>query len=56
MSPALARRRCQHPFRGRWTPLEDGRVRQLFQQQDDEGVWQTWFDGYYSRSDTGSRE
>ena len=39
----------QHPFRGRWTPLDDGRVRQFFEQQDDEGQWQTWFEGFYSR-------
>lgn len=38
-----------HPFRGTWTPLEDGRVRQFFQQQDGEGAWQTWFEGFYSR-------
>ena len=35
-------------FRGTWTLLEDGRVRQHFEEfslvaQD----WQTWFDGYY---------
>ncbi len=39
----------QHPFRGRWTPLEDGRVRQFFEQQDDEGEWQTWFEGFYTK-------
>lgn len=39
------------PFRGTWTPLEDGRVRQFFEQQDDAGEWQTWFDGYYRRTD-----
>jgi hypothetical protein len=37
------------PFSGTWTPLEDGRVRQFFQQQDAGGEWQTWFDGYYRR-------
>jgi hypothetical protein len=37
-----------HPFRGTWTPLEDGRVRQFFQQRDDKGEWQTWFDGFYT--------
>jgi hypothetical protein len=37
------------PFRGRWTPLKDGRVRQFFEEQDDQGQWQTWFDGYYRR-------
>jgi len=38
------------PFRGLWTPLEDGRVRQFFEQSSDGGkTWQTWFDGYYTR-------
>jgi hypothetical protein len=40
----------EHPFRGTWTLLENGRVRQFFQQQDDEGAWQTWFEGFYRRS------
>lgn len=39
----------EHPFRGRWTLLEDGRVRQFFEQQDEEGQWQTWFEGFYSK-------
>ncbi len=40
------------PFRGLWTPLEDGRVRQFFEQSNDGGkTWQTWFDGYYTRTD-----
>ena len=37
------------PFRGTWTLLTDGRVRQFFQEQDQSGTWQTWFEGYYSR-------
>ncbi len=38
------------PFRGLWTPLPDGRVRQFFEQSKDNGAtWQTWFDGFYSR-------
>ena len=37
------------PFRGTWTPLPDGDVRQLFEQQDSAGVWQVWFDGRYER-------
>ncbi len=41
----------EHPFRGTWTLLEDGRVRQFFQQQDAEGKWQTWFEGFYKRSE-----
>ena len=37
-------------FRGKWTPLEDGRVRQFFEEKDGQGKWQTWFDGYYRRT------
>ena len=38
------------PFRGIWTPLEDGRVRQFFEQSDDEGAtWTPWFEGFYER-------
>lgn len=38
------------PFRGLWTPLEDGRVRQFFEQYDEENdTWTTWFEGFYSR-------
>ena len=41
------------PFRGLWTPLEDGRVRQFFELSNDDGkTWTTWFDGYYTRKDT----
>lgn len=37
-------------FRGLWTPLEDGRVRQFFEQQSDDGAtWSTWFEGFYTR-------
>ncbi len=40
------------PFRGTWTPLDDGRVRQFFEQSTDDGkTWTTWFDGYYVRKD-----
>ena len=40
------------PFRGTWTPLPDGRVRQFFEQSTDEGAtWAPWFDGYYKRKD-----
>ena len=36
------------PFRGTWTPLEDGVVRQHFEESQDGGdTWATWFDGYY---------
>jgi hypothetical protein len=38
------------PFRGLWTPLADGRVRQYFEQSNDEGkTWVPWFEGFYSR-------
>lgn len=38
------------PFRGSWTPLTDGRVRQHLEQSRDGGkTWYTWFDGYYVR-------
>ena len=36
------------PFRGTWTPLADGRVRQFFEQSTDGVEWTPWFDGYYS--------
>ncbi len=40
------------PFRGTWTPLPDGRVRQFFEQSHDKGhTWVPWFDGYYQRKD-----
>ena len=38
------------PFRGLWTPLPDGRVRQFFEQSNDDGsTWEPWFEGFYSR-------
>lgn len=40
------------PFRGLWTPLPDGRVRQFFEQSGDGGkTWSTWFEGFYTRKD-----
>jgi hypothetical protein len=40
------------PFRGLWTPLPDGRVRQFFEQSTDNGkTWTTWFEGFYTRKD-----
>lgn len=39
------------PFRGLWTPMPDGRVRQFFEQSNDGGeTWATWFEGFYSRT------
>jgi hypothetical protein len=41
----------QADFRGRWTPLADGRVRQVFEQSTDDGrTWAPWFEGFYTRS------
>lgn len=38
------------PFRGLWTLLEDGRVRQFFEQSTDGGeTWAPWFEGFYTR-------
>ena len=38
------------PYRGLWTLLEDGRVRQFFEQSDDGGkTWTTSFEGFYTR-------
>ena len=45
------------PFRGLWTPLENGRVRQYFEQLDDDGeTWVPWFEGFYSRSEAQQPE
>jgi hypothetical protein len=39
------------PFRALWTPLPDGRVRQFFEQSNDDGeTWVAWFEGFYSRA------
>ena len=39
-------------FRGTWTLLEDGRVRQFFEQSQDGGAtWTPWFEGFYARHD-----
>ena len=46
------------PFRGRWTPLTDGRVRQYFEElisDNSNGApgnekWQPWFEGFYSKA------
>lgn len=37
-------------FRGLWSPLPDGRVRQFFEQSSDGGAtWSPWFEGFYTR-------
>lgn len=46
----------RHPFRGRWTLLDDGRVRQHFEESEDDGAtWQESFDGYYTRQPTAAQ-
>lgn len=40
------------PFRGTWTLLEDGRVRQFFEEQQAPGRWTTWFEGFYTRMES----
>lgn len=41
-------------LRGVWTPLSDGRVRQLFEISNDGGqTWAVWFDGFYTRRTVG---
>lgn len=41
-------------FRGRWTPLPDGRVRQFFEElipaDAGEEKWQPWFEGFYVKA------
>jgi len=37
-------------FRGLWTPMPDGRVRQFFEQMSPDGeTWSPWFEGFYTR-------
>jgi hypothetical protein len=45
------------PFRGLWTPLPDGRVRQYFEQSNDGGsTWAPWFEGYYTRKNQSASD
>jgi hypothetical protein len=38
------------PFRALFTLLPDGRVRQFFEQSNDDGkTWVSWFEGFYTR-------
>ncbi|MFC4348330.1 hypothetical protein ACFO5Q_10775 [Kordiimonas lipolytica] len=42
------------PFRGSWTKLDDGTVRQFFEQYNPEKKeWAVWFDGVYARLEKG---
>jgi hypothetical protein len=44
------------PFRGLWTPMEDGRVRQFFEQSNDGGeTWAPWFEGFYSKAEAADQ-
>ena len=44
------------PFRGLWTLLEDGRVRQFFETSNDDGkTWVPWFEGFYTRVEASSQ-
>jgi hypothetical protein len=44
------------PYRGLWTLLDDGRVRQLFELSSDDGkTWTTAFEGFYTRVADSSR-
>ncbi len=44
-------------FRGTWTPMEDGVVRQHFEESTDGGeTWTTWFDGRYHRQEAAAKE
>lgn len=46
------------PFRSRWTPLPDGRVRQFFEELISDNIseaageekWQAWFEGFYAKA------
>lgn len=41
-------------FRGKWSLLADGRVRQFFEESPDGGkTWKPWFEGFYVRRDDG---
>lgn len=40
-----------HPFRGTWSRLADGRVRQFFEEQLNADSWTPWFEGFYKKVD-----
>lgn len=45
----------EFPFRGTWTPNEDGSVTQHFQQYDPETEeWKDWFTGLYRRKENAT--
>ena len=42
-------------FRGAWSLLDDGRVRQFLEQSTDEGeTWYVWFEGLYQRKENST--
>jgi len=44
-------------FRGTWTPLDGGVVRQFFEESSDGGAsWATWFEGFYHPAKTQAPE
>ncbi len=44
-------------FKGLWTPLPDGRVRQYFEHSTDGGEsWSSWFEGFYTRKSNETRQ
>ena len=43
-------------LKGTWSVLDDGRVRQHFEQSTDQGAtWSTWFDGYYAKKTSSAQ-
>lgn len=44
------------PFRGTWTLLSDGRVRQFFEEAREPGEWKPWFEGFYQRAEEPEAE
>jgi len=45
-------RDTRNRLRGRWTPLDDGRVSQFFEESEDGGrTWSEWFLGFYNPVD-----
>ncbi len=39
-------------FRGTWTPIKEGVVRQFFEESMDQGkTWKHWFEGFYFRKE-----
>lgn len=45
----------RRPFRGRWTPNDDGSVLQEFWEQRDESRWRPWFTGLYKPAEPATR-